>query len=262
MDLRRIEQRLVELKRIITELEKELPKLPEGNLRISKKGNTVRYFHITKVADTCGRYIRKNEQELAIKLAKKDYYEKLLKEALKEKKITETYLHAMVNIDTENVYEKLSEYRRSIVHPLLMSDKEYAKWWQSEKFEGNPYFPEDKKYETKRGEFVRTKAEAMLADMYYDMGICYKYEYPIKMADGSIKYPDFALLKLSERKVIYHEHLGLLDDADYRKKNMIKFQEYMKSGYYLGDNLIITYETEYVPLNIRDVRQMIKKVLL
>ena len=100
----------------------------------------------------------------------------------------------------------------------------------------------------------------MIADMYYELNIPYRYEAELHLLNGKIKYPDFTLLNVNRREVIYHEHLGLLDDADYRKANLIKLNEYQKNGIYLGKNLIITYEAEGVYLNILELKNMCRKL--
>ena len=46
---------------------------------------------------------------------------------------------------------------------------------------GEVYLPEEKKFATKRGELVRSKSEAMIADCYYELGIPYKNAQPINL---------------------------------------------------------------------------------
>lgn len=75
------------------------------------------------------------------------------------------------------------------------------------------------------------------------------------------KYPDFTLLKVKTREIIYHEHLGLLDDEEYRKANLAKLEEYRKNGIYQGKNLIITYEGTGCPLNIKEIRAYVQENL-
>ena len=63
--------------------------------------------------------------------------------------------------------------------------------------------------------------------------------------------------KLRVRQIIYHEHLGLLDDNKYRKSNLKKLNEYRRNGIYPGKNLIVTHEAEGSYLNINEVRGMV-----
>lgn len=55
---------------------------------------------------------------------------------------------------------------------------------------------------------------------------------------------------VNEKELIYHEHLGLLDEEKYRRDNLRKLNDYRKNGIYPGKNLIVTYETEGIYLNI------------
>lgn len=136
----------------------------------------------------------------------------------------------------------------------------YAEKWKNEVYVTNPYYPEEKVYPTKKDELVRSKSEVLLADMYYELGIPYRYEAELLLTNGKKKYPDFALLDIHRRKVIYHEHLGLMDNEEYRHANLIKLDEYRRNGIYPGKNLIITYEGEDCYINIKEIKQMIQEL--
>ncbi len=128
--------------------------------------------------------------------------------------------------------------------PLLISDEEYARRWNEEQFRISTYKPEGKIYAIRRDEMVRSKSEMMIADMYFEMGIPYRYECELRLKGGVVKYPDFTLLKKRTREVIYHEHLGRMDDEKYRKKNLRKIEEYRRNGIFVGKNLILTFEED------------------
>lgn len=260
MNLQQFEKRLKLLEKVINQIEGCILNFPGGNLRVSKSGKKIQYYYVTQKGDRHGKYIRKKDRQLAVTLAKRDYYREVLKAAKHEKEITEYYMKEMYGMFPEDVYAEMIENRRMLVNPILLSDDEYEREWLNEEYDGNPYHPEEKVYTTKRGDMVRSKSEAMIADMYFDMGIPYRYEYPLKLYNGTVRYPDFTVLKLPERKVIYHEHMGILEDDEYRKRNLIKISDYSKTGINLGDNLIITYETEYLPFDQKTIRGMMKKV--
>lgn len=257
-------QRSKELGKLIKELGEKIPridtyptKLPEGKLRIDRKNKSHQYYLVTEKGDTIGHYIRKEDRAIVPRIALRDYYKRTLREAIREKKAIDGYMRGMNGTPPEKVYDKMSDMRKELISPIILSNEEYAKRWQEETYEQNPYRPENKIYETKRGEMVRTKSEAMLADMYYELGIPYRYECPLVLHDGQIRYPDFTLLKVSERKLIYHEHMGMLEDPEYRKKNLTKISEYTQSGISFLDNLYLTLETEYEPLNINSIRRTV-----
>ena len=96
----------------------------------------------------------------------------------------------------------------------------------------------------------------------YELGIPYRYEAELCLRNGKVKYPDFTLLNVQTREIVYHEHLGLMDDDQYRRANLIKLDEYRRNGIYLGKNLIITYEAEGCYLNIREIKKMCQQIFL
>ena len=256
------EERMIELRKLIAHCEKNCAKFPAGNLRICKDGKRLKYFHVEKRGDTHGKYIRKKDANLVDLLAKKEYYEKVLREANRELAAIEQFVGRMAGTAPEDVYDNMNEYRRALVSPVALSDKEYEKEWLAVQYEGNPFRPEELIYDTKRGEKVRSKSEAQIADMYYELGIAYRYEYPLKLRNGKVKYPDFALLKRDEKTIVYHEHMGCMEDEDYRRGNLIKLREYAESGIFPGKNLILTFETDYAPLSMKVIRDMVKKLFL
>lgn len=85
----------------------------------------------------------------------------------------------------------------------------------------------------------------------------YRYECPLQLK----VYPDFTVLNVKERKEIYWEHLGMMDDLDYVENALRKITLYEKNGIFTGDSLILTYETKKNPINQKVVRGMIQRYL-
>ena len=255
---------LLKRKRVLEELmqkiEKELLRLPQGNIRIAMKGKTAQYFLCEEPGDTHGKYISVKEQDLIKKLVQRNYYEKMLRAFRKEEKGIASYLSSIEGKRPEDIYTSLSKPRQELISPLMLSKEMIAKRWAEASYEKNPYKPDEAIYETKRGDYVRSKSEVIIADIYYELGIPYRYEAAIHLKNGKVKYPDFTALKVSTGKEYYHEHMGLMDDEGYRLINMRKLDEYMKSGINTGDNLILTFESEENPINIPAIRKMIKEI--
>lgn len=256
------EKRKKKLEEVSQYINQELQKMPEGNLRIAKNGNSIQYFLVNEQGDTRGKYLKKADMELIKGLAKRNYYEKLLREIGKEIKAITSYLSKLPSVSPEEVYRLMSGYRQELVSPLLITDADYARRWEAAPYEKNPYKPEECIYTTDKGDMVRSKTEARIADMYFALGIPYRYEAPLKLKNGKVKYPDFTLLKLPERTLCYHEHLGIMEDETYRSANIIKINEYVEAGIFTGKNLILTFETDYSPLNLRSLRSNINEIFL
>lgn len=233
---------------------------PQGKLRISKNKGVPRYYHITDPKDTLGDYVSVENEELIKLLAAKNYLKKMKKEVAAELRDINNYLKKHNTSKLEDIYRSMNDYRKNLITPLAVPDELYVQQWENESYIINPYHDEDKKYPTKKNELVQSKSEAILADMYYDLGIPYRYDAEVKLRNGRTKYPDFTLLDVKNRRIIYHEHLGLLDDDDYRRRNLRKLNEYRRSGIYPGKNLIITYEADGSYLNVREIREMVKEI--
>ena len=92
------------------------------------------------------------------------------------------------------------------------------------------------------------------------MGIPYRYEYPISLANGICVYPDFTMLKMPERKEVYLEHLGLLDDELYLQSTWRKLNSYGENGIFIGDNLLITFESSRYLLNTKMLEGVLKRM--
>lgn len=259
--LKQMSERINILKKAVTRAEKETGLYPEGRLRISVSGKWPRYYKVTKTGDTKGDYIPKENINLARQLAQKDYNTKFLREAKQELARLEQTIEHLSKGNADLVFQNLSANRQNLVTPYISTDSLFAKEWQSRSFKSNPYRPENKIYDTRRGEKVRSKSEAILADMFYELGIPYHYEKPIKLRNGNTRYPDFTLLKVKTREEIYLEHFGLLDDEEYRRECFYKLDEYRNSGIYTGRNLLFTYETATNPLDIKGIKRMLEELL-
>lgn len=260
--LNQLNERVAVLKRALKNAEHHCSNYPEGRLRISSGKRQIRFYHVTQETDITGEYIPKDRSDLAKALAQKDYNEQFLKEAQKELAILQKTLSKLAKSNADLVYQKLSPGRKKLVDPYILPDEIYIEEWLSEPFKPNPYMPENKIYDTKRGDMVRSKSEAIIADMLLDLGIPYHYEKPIRLKGGAKRYPDFTLLKVAAREEVYLEHFGLLDDEDYRNACLIKMSEYRRNGIYPGKNLLFTYETADFPLDIKGFRKMLSYLLI
>lgn len=81
------------------------------------------------------------------------------------------------------------------------------------------------------------------------------------LANGKVIYPDFTILNVKERKVMYWEHRGMMDDKEYAKNSVARIKLYMKNGYFPGNDLIITEETSITPLGTDEIEAVIKNIL-
>ena len=88
-----IQKRLEEIAVLCSSLERTLRTSPEGKLRVSTFRNKARYYQVKENESTQGKYLRKNEQDLAMRLAQKDYDTYVLELLRKEEKVLSKASH-------------------------------------------------------------------------------------------------------------------------------------------------------------------------
>ena len=195
-------------------------------------------------------------------MAQKDYDQKVLRAINNELQAIDKYLHYCPMVKAEQVYETLHNGKQDLVILIRLSDEEYVQSWEAVLYEGKSFDEGMPEYYTLKGERVRSKSEVIIADMLYQMGIPYHYEYPLYLKGLGEIYPDFTVLNIKKRKEIYWEHFGRMDDSEYAEKAVKKMNCYRLSGYYEGENTLYTYETKKQPLNQKVIRSLIESILL
>jgi len=232
-------------------------KLP-GKLRIQKKGNSVQYYHVKEEQ----AYIPKKNITLARNLAQRDYDNKLLQEIDNRQKIVSKFLKEYTPTGIESTYEELNDYRKKLIHPIIETDESYAKAWMSAPYVRKIVGEDVPVIFTENGERVRSKSEKMIADKLRQLGIPYRYEAPLRLGRNCVLHPDFTLLHVKERKEIYYEHFGMMDNPEYVENALKRIELYEKNGIYPGDELLFSWETSTVPVNMKIVEGMMKKFLV
>ncbi len=87
------------------------------------------------------------------------------------------------------------------------------------------------------GTVLDSRAEIILYEFLKNLGIMSEHNRPID--SGSYSYrPDFTFTINNKR--MYLEHMGKLDDPQYRRKQIEKIRNYKTHDIRLGENLVIT----------------------
>ena len=257
-----LKEKVKELDCYITKAEKSLQKAPEGTLVLSRSNGVVKYFHKTEKRQKKGKYIASENKRFVHALAQKDYDLRFLKLIKEQKKKLCQAIKLLSDTDFSKTYSELSETRKRLVKPYVLPDKEYIEQWESVEFEGKEFLDDTPVLTTERGERVRSKTEKILADKFYSMGIPYRYECPVKIKGYGTVYPDFTLLNIKERKEVYLEHFGMMDNPEYCQKAILKLESYARNGIFIGKNLLVTFETFRHPLDMKNVEKMLKEFIL
>ncbi|MCR5474252.1 MAG: hypothetical protein K6F28_03505 [Lachnospiraceae bacterium] len=229
-------------------------------VKSSKRKNGYQYY--LQRADGKLEYIKVKDIDRVKRIVQRDYYNSLLENLLTVRNRVERFTEIYDIESITRAYDNLSQARKALVNPIIPSDENYIMEWREHNKGGcNPY-PEEGKYQTQRGELVRSKSEKILADLFEKFGIPYVYEPQITAVNGKNLYPDFALLNVRTRRTVYWEHFGLISDGEYAQNALTKINLYEQMGIEVGKNLIITMESERMLLDIKRIEKKIREYLL
>ena len=247
------------LKDIVSKAKTGLSTAPEGYLRISKDKNKIRYYHCIK--DNSGIYIPKSDKYLPQKLAQKTYNLSVIKKAESRLKQIKKILSDYSDDEIEELFTSLHIDRQALVTPVEPTWRQLLDKWYTEEYQGKEFQEGTAVILTEKGERVRSKSEKILADFFYRRNILYKYEKPLYLKGYGTVYPDFTFFSKKLGQEIYWEHEGMMDKQEYARSAVRKIESYQKNDIYLGDRLILTFETEQSVLNSKSIEGLVNKYL-
>ena len=243
--------------KVSAELMELKKKAPEGaKLHAAKHGNTYQYYIRWNGTEKERKYIVKKKIEEAKNLAQIEYYEKLLGKLENDIKCMDKLIGKWSGDPFSWVEENMSRGKYALVAPVYCNDERYIQEWKDQVYEKKQFMENSPEFYTRQGIRVRSKSEMIIADMLDEMQIPFLYEKPLKLGTWKI-HPDFTLMDINNRREIYWEHFGMMDDMDYRNDAFLKMRKYEECGFYQHDRLIWTFETGKLPLNTKVLRRMI-----
>ena len=257
------ELRMKELMAAKEFMQKFISTAPEGKIHIIRKNQAIQYYVRKTPSDRSGNYLPKTESSKIRKYLQKAYYEKAI--TIVESEIDTLKKILSCSRFSQNMIEIYSEYPeeiRNFVVPLECSDEDFVNKWMEEKYVGKQIPETTATFTTNKGEQVRSKSELNIANALAAKGIPYKYECPLTLKGGNTIYPDFTVLNVKKRRVIYWEHRGMMDDRGYSRDAVERTKDMNRNGIILGKNLIITEETGNCPLNTTEIDAVINNYFL
>ena len=256
MLLRELTIRQKKLESIIRTTTAWLAKAPKGSLRVSKKA----FYVIEGKHDTTG--VRTKDNRLITALATKQYYEKAQKEAKKELSWIKRLIEVEKRQPVAAVYGKLNPKRKRLVRPLEDTIQDKIRIWRSEQSVSLPIKEGKWALRTESGDYVRSTAEALIANKLYQRGIPYKTDVEFGVDNFSSYWVDFVIINPNTGEKFYWEHLGMMDKPDYVAKNIKKLEFYASKDLYPGNGLILTFEDKDHKLSEAHVERIIEDLLV
>lgn len=232
--------------------------LPDFRVRVCSSNGSPQY-HLTNSKAGYDQYAGKKQRDLVGRIVQKEYEEKLSHEIQKQLSLVDRFLKEFDPQCFSSVYNQLPAGKQILVAPVEETDEEFVRRWYMEHPGGKNKEYADGDILTERGERVRSKSEKIIADLLAKYNVPYAYETEIRLRPGYVAHPDFTILNRGTRKTIYWEHFGKLDDAEYTFKNLRRLNDYDRSGYELGEDLIVTMESKRDVIDVRAVEEKILK---
>ena len=245
------------IQKVSSELGRLKKRFPEDvRLRVITHGHGYQYYY-RKGSEKNGKYIKKNNRNLAAVLAQIEYDEILitkLQEAIERLRECKPLLACGV---FGSALDQMPPGKKELIEQHYIADEEYIINWQRQDYEKLQFREGSPEFYTKRGSRVRSKSEVIIADALDDFEVPFLYEKPLRLKSATV-HPDFTLLNIKSRKELYWEHFGMMDDREYRDNAFQKIREYESNGLYQAESVIWTFETGRYPMNTRDIRNMIR----
>lgn len=196
----------------------------------------------------------------------KDEHREIIKELVEKK----TIIHGMprlrkniaaleVCVDKIEPYSAMNyQYGHMLGGDYYLEGDVCISDWKKKPECQNSFHPENRIHDTKKGIKVRSKSEALICDYLFDKGIMTKYEAELRL-EGKTFFPDIELIHPYEYRLMWWEHLGMMEDPDYVLDNMQRLEVFHRNGIVWGDNLILTWENRDNPLTRGKIESKLKQ---
>ena len=246
------------------------------------------YYYTKKYRDENGKwkedYLSQSSINDIKKMAYRQYAAERLKDALSEIKV----INHILRFHTTDSHVKKYMQKHPGVYAmlkdwlwakgdddLLASDDEIrqkAEAWKNIPYKRSQTNPEWLKYPTIiKGLQVRSKAEADIIGRFEHFGAAYHYEEYFDIPEHLLNlyrrnsfdiHPDFKCKNMRTGKVYWWEHQGQWDNPKYVADLPVREELLFKAGLVPWKNLIITTETQELPLDLQWVDEIIRFYLL
>ena len=228
----------------LSDLNSELEILPEGKLYVYQKNG--KYYYCQRIPK--GGY-RKKERRIAITkdsdtvlaLVRKTFVENAAKNIQNNISELDMAIGNYSPVSEAQVMKAFCARYPDLAKGIYYGGKDPAAW--ATEYEQPVFYAEDYKSVSARGEDMRSGGEMYISARLDHFGIPYRYEDDTGIPDLGYA-PDFKIMRPRDRKIIYWEHFGKVNDYDYVLDNFGKVKDYISYGIKPWDNLIMTFSNE------------------
>ena len=257
-----LKNRLTDVNRRIDFVRCELDHCAPGTLTKSNKEGRIYYVHCYNEK---GRRVRRgitNQPEVIESLLRRRVLENELLYLLEEKECIRNCTSRLREYDlgkeAHALHAEYPELDASFISDAVTSKSNLE--WQNAPYEQSDYKPENKRHITTYGLRVRSKSELIIAEKLYYHRIAFHYEQVLHIDNFSL-VPDF-YIRRADGKLFVWEHMGMMENTEYRLHQKKKIEMYESMGFVPWDNLIVTYDTPDGLIDLRVIESEIQNKLL
>lgn len=233
------------LAEFLEDMLEEVRELPEGELYIYEKRGKQYYcqrFPAEGRRKKEHRVSINGDPELVLALVRKKYAETAIGIAKKDIGLIEDLIRDYGEVNEESVMKTFCDKYPDLRKGLFYGKTDHEEW-ESDYVASESFYQEDLKSVSAQGEKMRSGGEMYIASRLDHFGIPYRYEAPLTAPE--LRYsPDFTIMRPRDRKIIYWEHFGMVNDRGYVRDNFDKVYDYIEYGIRPWDNLIMTFNNE------------------
>ena len=136
-----------------------------------------------------------------------------------------------------------------------------AEQWETAPYDRSDKHPEHLCHKTIKGDMVRSKSEAIIANMLYNMKIPYHYEEKLLLG-RELVVPDFKIAVRSESRFKLLEHCGMMGKPGYRNDFRWKLEHYLMEGYLPWRDVFFTFDDKNGNIDTAAISDMIEHYFL
>lgn len=247
------------LRKLIKKVEAK-PRQTDGKLRITKSNGAAQFRYIEPGGRE--RYLHADELDLARGIVQCNYDDQILRAAERQLAAVEKTIEVLGSNDLCDIYCNMHPARREMITPYVEPEEDYVRNWLEVPYQTRGFKEGEAVYVNAFGERVHSKSECLISEKLRRFDVPYRYEFPIMLKGLGVVYPDFYALNKRTREEFLFEHLGMMDNQDYIAAISAKFDAYERNGFFLGKNLLVSWETAKYPLDLNKIEQMIRTYLL
>lgn len=245
------------------DLTAELRTLPAGTLYIRFWNG--RYYYYERFPAVGNRkkerrYGISKDNEKIFGLVRKRYVNAALDIVRRDREIIEKALIRFRPSDEASLMDDFLK-RYPQLDEGIYSVRNSLKDWADSYKPDETFYAQDLKSVSHNGVKMRSDGELYITARLDHYGIPHRYEAPLNIPDLGY-HPDFTIIRPRDKKIIYWEHFGMVNDDNYVMGSVEKVIKYIEYGIEPWDNLIMTYNNKNGGFNAKLIDCMIEGWLL